>query len=157
MNIPFPLDERGAATRECPACNRRFKIFPGEGSADPIGFCPYCDQQGQQCWWTSAQAQYIEAKVAEIGRTKLENMVQESFKGLNSRSFKVTTRKTQPGPVARPPEEQNDLHEEAYFPCCGERILHDGLNETLFCVICGTETEGSGSPSSNSGDDLVTI
>ena len=65
VRISFNTDEEGFLSQECPGCERRFKAKLGEGSDEPISFCPYCDYTGRDCWWTQKQAEYLSAKAAE--------------------------------------------------------------------------------------------
>jgi uncharacterized Zn-finger protein len=90
INIHFPLDNDGFFRRECPLCQREFKVKPTEqeiraitersthallsmDAASEIGtnddgseeaeqaWCPYCAQQASlESWWTQEQLAFIQ-------------------------------------------------------------------------------------------------
>jgi hypothetical protein len=88
LDVSFPLDDDGFLRRECPLCNREFKMKPtsaelrseaehtthamlaqaAEPSADDEAdagevrdrWCPYCGQQAPTTsWWTQEQVAYL--------------------------------------------------------------------------------------------------
>ena len=93
IDIDLPLDEQGFLRRECPLCNRQYKIFKSEeerenlireivnynlaernattdnDSSDNIEYlyCPYCLQKApKEQWWTQEQLSYIRMYVDNI-------------------------------------------------------------------------------------------
>ena len=143
IKVSIEVDDDGFMSQECPSCTRRFKIKPGEGSDEPVRFCPYCDHTGDGCWWTQEQADYLGAVA---GAEFLEPELDRLAKSINSSgaggflSMSMTVEKPK-RPQA--PHEATEGWPTVLFPCCGEEIQHDGDNEDLFCVICGTELSGS--------------
>lgn len=140
MQISFNTDDQGFLSQECPACMGRFKVRFGEGSDQPIGFCPYCGNSGQNCWWTSKQAEYLSAKASsEMVAPELEKMARDfnrrvGGKGLFSMSMKVSKTSVPPEPI-----EANEDWSHFLFKCCGETIRYDGDFRKLHCIICGKQ------------------
>jgi hypothetical protein len=137
VSVSLPTDEDGFLSQECPTCRRRFKARFGEGSSQPISFCPYCGHHGTGCWWTEAQAEYLTAVASEkVIAPKLQEMArqfnQQSGGGLLRVRMDVKGTSVPPQP-----HESNDSMPLATFPCCRERIKHDGMSPELRCVICG--------------------
>ena len=64
--MTFPTDADGFLSQECPSCEQRFKVVFGEGSEEPIAYCPYCGHNGQDCWHTQSQVDYIQAVAANV-------------------------------------------------------------------------------------------
>lgn len=118
MEINFSTDADGFLSQECPSCYQQFKIIFGEGSDDPISFCPYCGYNGQQCWWTSEQATYIESVAV--------NELLGSGSSLSQPSATLI--------------ETDDSYDILRFSCCNETIKA-AKYQKLFCVICGKEID----------------
>lgn len=66
MEIGFPTDSDGFLSQECPSCEQQFKVCFGEGSDEPISYCPYCGHKGQQCWYTSEQVEHLSAVAQSV-------------------------------------------------------------------------------------------
>jgi len=139
LEVSFPTDADGFLSQECPSCELRFKVLLGHGSKEPISYCPYCGHNGQQCWYTEAQMNYIQS--VAVGSTlgpelkKLERQLKGASKGFLKIGMKVDV----PEPVAPPMDTDDDL-EILRFPCCDETIKANRSNR-LFCIICGTEID----------------
>jgi len=138
IDITLSADDDGFISQECPACIRRFKIVPGEGSDKPISFCPYCRHQGHDCWWTPEQAEYLSGIVGEqvIG-PELDKLAREFDRDSSGGGFvQIAMNVASPPAPVRPGEPNEDLP-IVRFPCCNERIKHDGKESQLSCIICG--------------------
>ena len=66
LQINFPTDADGYLSQECPSCEQCFKVLFGEGSEEPISFCPYCGHKGRDCWYTKDQVEYINAVATDV-------------------------------------------------------------------------------------------
>ncbi len=137
MQVSLATDQDGFLSQECPDCERRFKVLLGQGSDQPIRHCPYCGHEGENCWWTPEQAEYLGAVASEsLLGPELKKMARDfnrqAGRGLISMKMDV---KTGPVPVA-PTEAQDDMP-IVDFPCCNEQIKHDGRSSSLRCIICG--------------------
>ena len=83
MEVSFPTDADGFLSQECPSCELRFKVMFGEGSAEPISYCPYCGYNGQNCWHTQAQVDYMQAIAANVSLgPELKKKLERSLKGI---------------------------------------------------------------------------
>lgn len=132
-SISFNLDSDGFISHECPKCIRQFKVKLGEGADGPIKYCPYCDHEGLDCWWTQAQVDYIEAHKQAIAGELFDG----AFKGLNKPGSGLTYK---PGPRispgSPPPEPDNDWPIVQFAST--ERIKQDNKGGSLRCPVTGT-------------------
>ena len=141
-SVPLKHTPDGFMSQECPKCERTFKVAPGKGSSNPVTHCPYCNHEGEGCWWTKAQAQYI-CEYGKYGASKLigphidKTARDLTRKTRGNNSLKISVNVNKP-PVPRAPEEDDDMAASITFDCCGETIRHDGNNAQLYCPICGT-------------------
>tara|TARA_R110002072_G_scaffold280331_1_gene442635 strand:+ start:401 stop:823 length:423 start_codon:yes stop_codon:yes gene_type:complete len=127
------LDDDGFVTQECPSCNKQFKVEYGKGADGPIQFCPYCDHTGEDCWWTTEQAKYIESTVISAMDSEVNSMFKDAFK--DSKSIKFTPGSSSGRPAAMPQEINNDWPIVEFKST--ERIKHDGSQERLRCPVTG--------------------
>ncbi len=138
MSVSLNTTSDGFISQECPECERIFKVAPGKGSPEPVTHCPYCDHEGDDCWWTKEQAEYMAAFGADqLLGPQLDKMARDFNRKSGGNDFikmnmKVTKPKT---PVA--PEENDDMAASITFTCCGETIRHDSASAQLHCPICG--------------------
>lgn len=141
VTVSLPTDSDGFVSQECPACDKLFKVIFGEGSQRPIGHCPYCGHADQDCWWTQAQADYLAATAGrEIAGPLLDDFARRVNRANSSGGLLKISAKVQHDPRPSQPEEPDEPMSVASFPCCGERIKHDGATASLHCIICGEVT-----------------
>jgi hypothetical protein len=134
MELSFTTDSDGFFSRECPSCDRQFKVIVGEGSDEPISYCPHCGHQGRDCWHTIAQVEYAQAvALSEFVAPEIDKFKRSlSAGGL----FKVSGKHNLPKPPS-PPLEIDEPYDIIRFRCCNETVkLHRAA--TNFCIICGT-------------------
>lgn len=146
MNVSFPTDLDGFLSQECPSCSQRFKTLFGEGSDEPVSFCPYCGYRGLQCWLTPEQAEYAKA-------VAINKLMKTELKGL-----KVSSNVSR---HPQPPMEVDGNFEILRFPCCNETVKVT-RHDKLFCIICGGEINMAVSDSkkvflSHKGDDKAMV
>ena len=66
VEVPFPADESGMVGRECPSCQRYFKVKPGTGLPISECICPYCEHRGHSSDFTTpAQLEYLKSVVVK--------------------------------------------------------------------------------------------
>ena len=139
MEVSFPTDSDGFLSQECPSCEQRFKVLPGQGSEEPISFCPYCRYNDQNCWFTQEQVSHMQAVATDVivapELKKLERQVKGSAGGFLSVSVKTDLSKP-----SSPPMEIDDPFEILHFPCCQETVKLN-RQQIHFCIICGTEVD----------------
>jgi uncharacterized Zn-finger protein len=144
--IEFPLDSDGFFRRECPNCEREFKlqilekdnfsqeVTPQEEKKDEI-ICPYCNQVANiKYWWTKAQANYLSEKT----RYEATSFLKEKFmpKIKSSRHVKVTvTHSNLPVPYIEP--ERNDMKLVSVICCERNFKVLDDWKDTVCCPDCG--------------------
>jgi hypothetical protein len=139
LQVSFPTDADGFLSQECPSCEQRFKVLFGQGSDAPISYCPYCGYNGQQCWHTQEQVDYMKSVAANVliapELKKLERQLKGASKGLLRIEMTSTMRSPSP-----PPMETDDPLDVLHFPCCDETIKATRHNRH-FCITCGTEID----------------
>ncbi len=135
MELSFPTDSDGFFSRECPSCDHQFKVIVGEGSDEPLSYCPHCGHNGHDCWHTPAQIDYAKAvAVSSFVVPEIERF-QRSISSSSNSLFKVSVNHDLPKPPP-PPLEVDEPYNLVRFRCCNETVkLHRAA--TNFCPICG--------------------
>ena len=128
-----------SSRRKCPSCEQRFKVIFGEGSEEPISYCPYCGHDGQNCWFTQAQVDYIQSVTANVALGPELKKLEHQLKGMSKGFLKVdmTADLSEPPPT---PTETDDPLDILHLPCCNETVKVT-RHERHFCIICGTEID----------------
>ena len=111
----------------------------GQGSEEPISYCPYCGYTGQQCWYTQEQLDYMQAVAVDIAIAPKLNELERHLKGASQGLLRIHTKSNLPKPPP-PPIENDDPFDVLHFPCCTETIKAT-RHERHFCIICGTEID----------------
>ncbi|MCG7851554.1 MAG: toll/interleukin-1 receptor domain-containing protein [Methanosarcinaceae archaeon] len=139
MKINFPTDSDGYLSQECPSCAQRFKVHFGEGSEEPISFCPYCGKKGHDCWYTQDQVEYIQAVATGVVLSPELKKLEREMKKASGGFIKIDM-KTDLPQVGAPPMETDDALDVLRFPCCNETIKVT-RHDRHFCIICGKEMD----------------
>lgn len=138
-NVALSTDGDGYLSQQCPCCNRRFKVRHDD-SGKTLAHCPYCSQDGTDCWWTTEQVAYLESVLLE---PLLVDATRE-LTGLNRPGsavrFEGTRRAIRQLAAPVEPEDPMPL---ITFACCGQSIKHDGRSKKLRCIICGAPAAAS--------------
>ena len=137
MEISFPADANGFLSQECPSCEQRFKVIFGEGSEEPISYCPYCGHNGQNCWFTQAQVDYMQSVAANVALGPELEKFKRQLKGMSKGFLKTSMKSNFPKPPPAPMETDDRL-DILHLPCCNETVKLT-RHERHFCIICGTE------------------
>jgi len=139
MEITLPTDIDGFLSQQCPTCEQSFRVIFGEGSDEPIAFCPYCGFEGQNCWLTTEQERHIQDIVANTilkpELKKMESQLKQASGGLMKIEAKSNIKE-----ASSPPIDADEPLELIDFPCCNETIKVE-RNDKLFCIICGEEKD----------------
>lgn len=139
MQISFPTDTDGYLSQECPSCEQRFKVLFGEGSEEPISFCPYCGNKGRDCWYTKDQVECINAVATDVVLRPELMRLEREMKKASSGLLKIDMR-TEIPVAGSPPMEPDEMMDILRFPCCNETIKLK-RHDRHFCVICGKEMD----------------
>ena len=139
MKINFPTDSDGYLSQECPSCVQRFKVCFGQGSEEPISFCPYCGNNGHDCWYTQDQVEYIQAVATDVVLSPELKKLEREMKKASGGFLKIDM-KTDLPPIGAPPMETDDTLDVLRFPCCSETIKVT-RHDRHFCIICGKEMD----------------
>ena len=139
MELNFPKDADGFLSQECPSCEQQFKVIFGEGSEEPISYCPYCGHNEQDCWFTQVQVDYMQSVAANVALGPELKKLEHQLKGMSTGFLKVdmTSNLSEPPPA---PTETDDLLAILHLPCCNETVKVT-RHERHFCIICGTEID----------------
>jgi hypothetical protein len=139
MQLSFPTDKDGFLSQECPSCEQRFKVRFGEGSEEPISFCPYCGYNGRDCWYTKEQISYIEAVAANRILVPEFKKLEREMKWASGGLLKIDMKTDLPKPGS-PPMETDEQLETFHFSCCNETIKLT-QQDRHYCIICGKEID----------------
>ena len=166
MKITFPLDSDGFFRRECPFCNREFKIMIEENEKRDLAqkqiesfmlnsesiaedredikvenerVCPYCEQKAPKTsWWTKEQSEYIKRYIKNCAN----DLINEHFIKKLERTFagsKSVTFKGKELPLEEPwiSPETDDM-EKFELPCCKQAIkIDEKWSGEVHCFFCG--------------------
>ena len=139
MEINFSTDTDGFLSQECPSCNQQFKVILGEGSEEPISFCPYCGHSGRDCWFTQEQIDHIHGVAIDVFLAPELKKLERQLMGVNSDLLKVDFNSSIADVPPSPVDADRDF-EIFRFPCCNETIKVN-RHDKLFCIICGQEKD----------------
>jgi Zn ribbon nucleic-acid-binding protein len=91
IDIPVLTDNNGFVGRECPECEKYFKVKFGTGLETEICICPYCQHENNHDhFYTQEQLKYIESYVKKYA---FEQILKPELKKLD-KSFKDLERST---------------------------------------------------------------
>ena len=133
MEIPIeiPVDDEGYVRRQCPQCEREFKLIyqSGDNSASDVEsplelYCPYCGLSSPtDQFWTNAQ---VETFQAVAGKYMLDDLKQRGF---------AVSINPPPPPLAEP----NDMNAVA-SPCHAEEPvkIYEYWDQPIHCPMCGS-------------------
>lgn len=146
-----PLDTDGFLRRECPTCEREFKVFiqqeEGEQadaqSAPPGGYyCPYCAIHADpSAWFTKTQLDAAKSKLMD----EFVGPMLDEFKRSVEGSPLVSANVNQAADPISELTESDDMH-RVDFACHSETPVKvsDDHAGPVHCMICGQTAEGVG-------------
>lgn len=138
VSVDIRPDEEGYLGRECPECEKYFKIKPGTGLPDSTDcYCPYCQCFGSQDeFWTKQQIEYAHSVV-------LNQVSDELFKSMKKMERKPNrnqlisigiTVKGKPSPITYYTEKE--LEEK--LTCTNCTLEYTIYGAFGFCPDCAT-------------------
>lgn len=137
ISVTIEPDADGYTGRECPTCEKYFKIKFGTGlPGDPDCHCPYCNHTGpQKEFWTKQQIDYVQS----IAMHRLSGQFLAQLKKLERRSDPRAmisigfTVKGSPTPIAY--YREDELEERVTCSACTmEYTIYGAFG---FCPDCG--------------------
>ncbi|WP_322083381.1 hypothetical protein [Burkholderia sp. BCC1972] len=137
ISVKIAPDADGYTGRECPACEKYFKIKFGTGlPGDPDCHCPYCNHTGpQKEFWTTQQIEYAQS----VAMNQLSGQLLTELKKLERRpdpraivSIGISI-KGSPTPIAYYREEEL----EERVTCCACTMEYTIYGAFGFCPDCG--------------------
>lgn len=143
MNVTFKTDGDGFISQQCPSCGRRFKVLYGQGSSEPVSWCPYCRHRDTN-WMTPEQREFIAGQAKDqFIMPELKKMADKINRGSKGSGFKmkaeITPGRTPPAPAE--PDDPSLITIDAL--CCGENFkIVAGTVGAPACIICGALVSG---------------
>jgi len=134
-------DEDGFLSRECPTCLGRFKT-PIKDGAISGRFCPYCGHEGEGCWWTPEQLDYMRALT--LGAIQPE--IDAAFEGFEKSGglMSISIQRSSPEPAIVPQEQPGSEVRQQCERCLTEVKLERARLRTatdsiapFTCTECG--------------------
>ena len=150
-SMSIPLDKDGFLRRECPTCEREFKVFTQQDDGDgtdeqspaPGGyFCPYCAIQADpDSWFTKAQLELAQSKIMD----EVVGPMLDDFKRRVQRAPGVSATLDKSDDLVPEPTESDDMR-RVNFACHPETPVKvaDDHKGSAHCFICGGQGEPSG-------------
>ena len=151
VSVEIPADIDGYVSRECPACEGRFKWFVGRLSeapddwVDPDSYhCPRCGTASDtDDFLTQDQLGYAQEIALQQFSPEVDQMLDDAFRGASSEFVSIErTGNTDLGSNPVPPDEPNDMMAVA-SPCHPfEPVkIPEDWNDTIHCLVCGSPFE----------------
>lgn len=140
--VTIPLDAQNFLRRECPYCNREFKIKKEDHDILDISkeyWCPYCGQSADNNkWWTQEQINFINKIASNVLGDIINKELIKPLKQLNDHSSGIKVKLHE---IERKNEiinpDINDM-KVVYLPCCRKTIkIDETWNKTTHCFFCG--------------------
>lgn len=140
FSISIPRDENGYLGRECPECERYFKITPGTGltGTDLPCCCPYCGRSAaQDKFFTQAQIEYAKSVVInKVTGALIKDMKTLEFNHRPRGTFGIgISMKVEGRPRPIRHYSEKELEEEVVCDSCTLRYTVFGT--FAFCPDCG--------------------
>lgn len=135
IKVSIPTSTTGFSSRECPECVRRFMVRPTPSPDAPVRYCPYCRHEGQNCWFTKDQAEYLKGYAAS---TVVMPMVHEMLKNALRGGKGFTLRTPHSPSIPEPPKESEEGMILRKLNCC-ERdlmVMDQPADEVPGCPYC---------------------
>jgi len=140
FSISIPPDEKGYLGRECPQCERYFKITLGTGlTGDDLPcHCPYCGHSAaQDQFFTTAQIEYAQSVVInKVTGAFIKDLKTLEFNHRPRGAFGIgISMKVEGRPQPIRHYSEMELEEEVVCDCCTMRYTVFGT--FAFCPDCG--------------------
>lgn len=137
MEISLASDEDGFISHECPSCDRRFKLSLEDEGEHSLSCCPYCGHRGEDCWFTTEQAEYIQGLAMERLVAPSLRQLAKDLGSSSSDFLQINTKLDLPEPPVEPIDTDGNFN-VLHFPCCNQTAKLEPQDQ-YFCVACGSE------------------
>ena len=137
FSIPIEPDKEGYTGRECPECEKYFKIKYGTGLPDAVVcHCPYCNHIGPQDeFWTKQQIEYAQSiAINKVTGDLLKRLKKLETKPKRNEFISIgISKKGNPSPIAYYSEQE--LEEKVKCENCTLEYTIYGI--FAYCPDCG--------------------
>ncbi len=137
FSIPISADSKGYTGRECPECEKYFKIKSGTGIKGEVPcHCPYCGCcESQDKYWTKDQLEYAESKALNKISCEVIKSLKQLERKPNPRALFSLGVKVDGKPIPILQYSEKDLEEEIKCDNCTLEYTIYGMFG--FCPDCG--------------------
>lgn len=138
ISVPIPSDRDGLLGRECPACEKQFRLDKGSwptGSSDDT-CCPYCGQwEKPSSYWTKEQLAYARQYARRAFSQRLHRELRKLEVRPDPRSFISIAISVKHTPPSLRPLVEQSFRRELVCPQCSLHYTVFGL--AYYCPHCG--------------------
>jgi uncharacterized Zn finger protein (UPF0148 family) len=147
-SVSIPADEEGLFGRQCPDCERFFKMRVDQWEAlpdDAVVTCPYCGQQPEDVndFLTRQQNQRVQSAAEALAEQYVHQAIQDAFSGLGTRRLRpggsgIEIRVSHdPPPPVRSLTTYVEEQVRRTITCDRCETVYAVYGATAFCPVCG--------------------
>jgi uncharacterized Zn finger protein (UPF0148 family) len=147
-SVSIPADEEGFFGRQCPECQRFFKMRVDEWGAlpdDAIVTCPYCGRRPEDVndFMTAQQNQRVQSAAEALAEQYVHQALQDAFSGLGTRRLRpgesgIEIRVSHdPPPPVRSLATYVEEQVRRTITCDRCETVYAVYGATAFCPVCG--------------------
>lgn len=138
VKISIKTDEHGLVGRQCPECERDFKVKFGTGLSVTTQICPYCGHKGEgNEFFTTDQNDYIRSYLTKEFLEPGIRDLQSSFKKLENSSSKYFKIKVQSNNVSFSLKDYEEKKLETEVECNNCGLIFSIYGVFSNCPDCG--------------------
>lgn len=139
ITVTLPTDKSGYLGRECPQCEKYYKVMPGTGIKGPAPcLCPYCGHSGAaDTFYTPEQIEFAKSVAFRVVSDQFTQML-KSFEGPLGPQDGFITMSMQVTPGTPPPiqyYQERDLETDVTCKQCTLKYTIYGV--FAYCPDCG--------------------
>jgi uncharacterized Zn finger protein (UPF0148 family) len=136
-SVSIPADDEGFFGRQCPVCERFFKLQADQWEAlpdDTVVTCPYCGHRPEDVsdFMTPQQNQRMQSAIEALAEQYVHHAVQRAFSGL--RTIRVSH---DPPPPVRSLRTYVEEQVRRTIVCDRCETVYAVYGATAFCPVCG--------------------
>ena len=145
--VELQSDPEGFISRQCPTCQRVFKLSVARLKADdasPVAYCPYCRTPNADDWYTDDQQAFLHAAIQRAAMQWVSGQFGEMLGDSQGSGMEVSQGEHElPPEPAGPPAEETEGFTVVDVPCHPDdpfKITSETTGEVA-CPICGIPYE----------------